>query len=99
MATAAAFSSRVCIASYEKHDWQTLKLSAADLMTCCDNCKEGGKSNNGCDGGYVDEAWIFISQHGLVSGGNHGSQDVSPLCYNSTVEERVLRGAFKKDSH
>lgn len=50
-------------------------------MTCCDNCKDGGKNSDSCHGGYVDEAWTFINQYGLVTGGIYGSQDVSPLIF------------------
>ncbi|KAK7573522.1 hypothetical protein V9T40_010713 [Parthenolecanium corni] len=75
VAPAAAFSSRYCIASYENDNQKTFMLSAEDLMTCCDNCKDGGKNSDSCHGGYVDEAWTFINQYGLVTGGIYGSQD------------------------
>lgn len=65
MAGAAAFTDRLCIASNYTFNSQ---LSAQDLLTCCSVCGDG------CNGGYIDEAWNYFLTTGLVTGGDYKSK-------------------------
>ena len=68
-------SDRICIHSDAK---TKVLISAEDLNDCCTDCGDG------CNGGWPDEAWLYWSQKGIVTGGLYGSKDVSvvitPLC-------------------
>lgn len=64
-------SDRLCIASNHKVH---VNLSAEALMTCCSKCTDGGP---GCEGGYIDETWKYFKTHGLVTGGDYGSHEVT----------------------
>merc|ERR1712003_582003 len=57
-AGAEAASDRMCIAS---NATIMLPLSAEDVCFC--------GSDDGCNGGFVDEPWDYIRLHGAVSGG------------------------------
>ncbi|KAI1713141.1 papain family cysteine protease domain-containing protein [Ditylenchus destructor] len=58
----AAMSDRICIAS--KGEVQ-VSLSAADLLSCCQDCGEG------CNGGSENAAWQFWIKEGIVTGSNY----------------------------
>jgi cathepsin B len=55
-----AISDRICIQSGQKD--QT-RISAQNLLTCC-----GFSCGNGCNGGYLEAAWSYYKNTGLVSG-------------------------------
>lgn len=57
---ASAASDRMCIAT---NGTVQIPLSAQDMCFC--------GSDNGCDGGYPEDAWQTISAQGLVSGGQN----------------------------
>jgi len=54
---------RICIHSQQKD--QT-RISAEDLMTCCDDC------GNGCHGGWPYSAFEYWQDEGIVSGNFYG---------------------------
>merc|ERR1719261_505165 len=56
-AGAEAASDRMCIATNAS---LLLPLSAQDVCFC--------GSDNGCDGGFVEEPWDYIRLHGAVTG-------------------------------
>lgn len=58
-----AASDRVCIATKGA---KKPHISAVDLLSCCDSCGDG------CNGGYPNAAWDYLSNTGLVTGGNFG---------------------------
>eukprot|EP00929_Paragymnodinium_shiwhaense_P113556 TRINITY_DN81837_c0_g1_i1.p1 TRINITY_DN81837_c0_g1~~TRINITY_DN81837_c0_g1_i1.p1 ORF type:complete len:426 (-),score=95.89 TRINITY_DN81837_c0_g1_i1:376-1653(-) len=60
LATASAFSSRMCVAKPSEH--ADRMLSPQQLLSC-------DEKNRGCQGGNLDSAWNYIVQHGLVSEG------------------------------
>ncbi|KAJ3662913.1 hypothetical protein Zmor_007228 [Zophobas morio] len=61
-----AMSDRICIHSDAK---TKVLISAEDLNDCCTDCGDG------CNGGWPDEAWLYWSQKGIVTGGLYGSKD------------------------
>lgn len=75
-------SDRICI-----HSNATIKvsISAEDLNDCCLDCGDG------CNGGWPEEAWLFWSEHGIVTGGDYGSTDVSFILkkYSHQNKKRV----------
>lgn len=68
VATSSAFTDRYCIATNAKFFQQ---LSAEELTFCCHTC------GFGCHGGYPVKAWQYFHSHGLVTGGDYGSYEVS----------------------
>ncbi|KAJ6215820.1 hypothetical protein RDWZM_010320 [Blomia tropicalis] len=60
-------SDRICIAS---NGTDQVSISVEDLMTCCKN----GLSK-GCHGGFMEEAFYYYVNHGLVSGGAYNSNE------------------------
>lgn len=61
-------SDRLCIASSGK---VKVNISAEQLTACCTDCGVG------CNGGYPDKAWPYYLEHGLVTGGDYGSNEVN----------------------
>jgi cathepsin B len=59
-AAAEAASDRMCIAS---NGTLLMPLSAEDICFCA--------SDDGCDGGQIDEPWDYIQQSGAVTGGQY----------------------------
>ena len=55
---------RICIHSNGENKF---RLSAEDLLTCCDSC------GFGCNGGYPESAWQFFVSDGIVTGGAYGT--------------------------
>ncbi|VEN46127.1 unnamed protein product [Callosobruchus maculatus] len=66
VSSASAMSDRVCIHSDQKSQ---LRISAADILECCKTCGEG------CNGGYIDEAFYYWNDLGVVSGGEFNTTD------------------------
>ncbi|XP_050439459.1 cathepsin B-like cysteine proteinase 4 [Adelges cooleyi] len=66
LATTSAFSDRMCIASDDDFNHM---LSAEELAFCCRLC------GFGCSGGYPIQAWKYFSRHGIVTGGDYGSDE------------------------
>lgn len=66
VATASAFSDRLCIAS---KGTIVRNLSAEDL-SCCHFC--GHK----CEGGSPELAWRYLMTDGIVTGGSYQSKEV-----------------------
>ncbi|KAK5640500.1 hypothetical protein RI129_011311 [Pyrocoelia pectoralis] len=60
-----AMSDRVCIHSDGKVNFH---FSSEDLVSCCDMC------GMGCNGGYPGSAWSYWVRHGIVSGGQFGTE-------------------------
>jgi len=46
-------------------------LSAEEITFCCHTCGDG------CSGGYPIRAWKRFKKHGLVTGGNYKSEEVT----------------------
>jgi cathepsin B len=67
VAAAAAISDRTCILSKGKSN---VRLSAEELVSCCDLFTCG----NGCNGGYPSGAWSYWTDNGIVTGGPYGSK-------------------------
>nr|CDJ83388.1 Peptidase C1A domain containing protein [Haemonchus contortus] len=65
VASAAAMSDRLCIASKGA---KQVHLSANDILSCCEDCGQG------CRGGLAIEAWNFLIDNGVVTGGDYGSK-------------------------
>lgn len=70
VATASMVSDRRCIASNGTTDEN---LSSEDLLRCCDKCKD---DEDGCQGGDLIEALLYVYKNGIVSGGDYGSNEV-----------------------
>jgi len=70
LATSSAFADRLCIAT--DADFNQL-LSPEELTFCCHTC------GYGCNGGYPIKAWERFKKHGLVTGGDYKSGEVSRL--------------------
>jgi len=61
-----AMTDRICVASKGQ---STPHISAEDLLSCC-----GALCGQGCNGGHLEQAWMFYQRTGLVTGGNYGSK-------------------------
>ncbi|KAK3750353.1 hypothetical protein QZH41_010270, partial [Actinostola sp. cb2023] len=59
-----AMTDRTCIHSQGK---VTPHISSEDLLSCCDSC------GMGCNGGYLESAWDYWKETGLVSGGQYNT--------------------------
>lgn len=70
-----AFNDRLCI----NYGFTTL-LSPTDTMACC-NLFNGCVGSSGCDGGIPEEAYSYFINHGVVTGGDYGSNQ-SATCSN-----------------
>ncbi|XP_049270328.1 cathepsin B [Rhipicephalus sanguineus] len=71
-----AISDRICIHTNGRVH---VNISAQDLVTCCANCAVEG---NGCYAGYINKAWDFYLNEGIVTGGLYGTKDgCSPYSY------------------
>jgi len=68
LSTSSAFSDRLCVAT--NGDFNQL-LSAEEITFCCNACGDG------CSGGHPIKAWKRFNRHGLVTGGNYKSEQVS----------------------
>uniref|UniRef100_A0A7I4XUK3 Pept_C1 domain-containing protein n=2 Tax=Haemonchus contortus TaxID=6289 RepID=A0A7I4XUK3_HAECO len=66
VSTASALSDRICIASKGA---KQVYVSATDILSCCHSCGDG------CDGGYVIDAFKFFAEQGAVTGGDYGAKD------------------------
>ncbi|WP_411023284.1 C1 family peptidase, partial [Salmonella sp. s51228] len=60
---AEAMSDRICIKSMAA---TRVNISAEDINDCC--------SRDGCRGGFLENAWKFYQDVGVVTGGNYGSR-------------------------
>ena len=61
---AEAATDRLCIATKGANQD---RLSAEDLLTCCDGC------GFGCNGGFPAAAWSWFHQTGVTTGGEYGT--------------------------
>ena len=61
---AEAATDRLCIATKGANQD---RLSAEDLLTCCDGC------GFGCNGGFPAAAWNWFHQTGVTTGGEYGT--------------------------
>ncbi|KAF6217106.1 hypothetical protein GE061_001459 [Apolygus lucorum] len=62
VAVASTFSDRLCVGTNGKF---TSPLSAEDLMSCCPGFE--------CNGGNDAQAWTYVQNHGIVTGGDFNS--------------------------
>merc|ERR1711963_216660 len=67
-----AISDRICI-----HKGTQTMVSAQQLTTCCHGIFNGG-CGQGCNGGYLLQAWEYWKNTGLVSGGGYGADTCQP---------------------
>jgi len=70
VASATVMSDRACIAT---NGQRQPKISAADLLSCCKECLDGG--TDGCQGGISSRAWAYYQTQGVVTGGAYNSND------------------------
>ncbi|KAI5715848.1 hypothetical protein M8J77_023651 [Diaphorina citri] len=66
IATTAALSDRMCIATQGRLDHT---LSSDHLLTCCAACTGGDV----CEGGNPMRAWYYMLENGVPTGGDYGS--------------------------
>lgn len=66
VAGCSAFSDRLCIASGQR--LSSVQLSHQQVTFCCTDC------GNDCNGGYIEDTWVYFKQHGVVTGGDYSSQ-------------------------
>lgn len=81
VSTSSVMSDRVCIASVGAIQ---VNISAQQLAACCVDC------GMGCNGGYPDKAWPFFFEHGLVTGGDYDSSEVSSSSLKSLTKSKLL---------
>lgn len=81
VSAASVFSDRLCIATLGA---VARNLSAEHVNTCCYRC------GHGCDGGNPESAWYFFRRHGIVTGGDYGSNEVLYYYYLSRLNTVVL---------
>ena len=80
-----AMTDRICIKSGDK---RTPHLSAKDLLSCCREC------GFGCIEGYLESAWNYWVQSGIVTGRQYNSkQDCQPYLIPSW--EHHVKGHLK----
>ena len=72
-----AASDRICIATQGR---QKPNLSARDLLSCC-----GSECGEGCEGGYIVNAWKHLVSTGIVTGG--GFKKYGQGCVSYPFEE------------
>jgi cysteine peptidase C len=58
LAAAEAMSDRYCT-MLKGNQYESVMISAGDLMSCCDSCGDG------CDGGFPSAAWDYWNSNGL----------------------------------
>lgn len=63
---AESISDRICIHSKGQ---VKVNISAVDLLSCCESC------GYGCEGGYMNKAWQYYQDQGIVTGGLYGTDD------------------------
>lgn len=68
VSSSGVMQNRLCIASGGNIN---VEISAAYLVSCCDSCADG------CNFGTTLYSWVFMLKHGVVTGGNYGSNKVS----------------------
>ncbi|CAK9010183.1 Cathepsin B [Cleaved into: Cathepsin B light chain, partial [Durusdinium trenchii] len=71
VAAATVMTDRFCVAAMQHQSWMQIAASddqledlealclSPELMVQCDD------TNNGCGGGRLDDAWIFLKNHGI----------------------------------
>ena len=57
---------RLCIINNQQY---IVELSFEDLLECCSNCGQG------CPGGSVSNAWDYLNDNGVVTGGGYMNED------------------------
>ena len=88
-AASEVLSDRFCIASQGQVD---VVLSPQDLVSC-------DKNDFGCQGGYIDQSWEYLTHTGIVTDEclpySSGSGD-SGKCPFSKKKQECVKGEFKK---
>jgi cathepsin B len=69
-----AVNDRQCIV----HGLMTL-LSPQDMCSCCDSNQ--GCMSGGCDGGWIEDAWSYAQNYGLVSGRDYDGVGAGDSCF------------------
>ncbi|KRY00101.1 Cathepsin B, partial [Trichinella pseudospiralis] len=81
VSSASAMTDRICIGNNATK--QPL-LSEEELVSCCKIC------GNGCDGGYIDKAFIYWATRGIPTGGPYGSTNgCKPYSIGSSSEDEA----------
>ncbi|KHJ99390.1 papain family cysteine protease, partial [Oesophagostomum dentatum] len=68
VSAASAMSDRVCVQSSGR---VKTVVSDTDILACC-----GIYCGHGCNGGYLDRAWIYATRNGSCSGGPYRQKGV-----------------------
>lgn len=71
MVVASVITDRLCIDQHRDVE----SFSAYNLLSCCDNCC-------GCRGGIILNAWEYVREEGIPTGGSYGSNLVSTFIIN-----------------
>lgn len=66
---------RFCIV----HNYTGL-LSEADTTSCC-NFNNGCSGSQGCDGGFIEDAWNYYTSVGIVTGGDYVDVGAGTTCF------------------
>ncbi|VEN48153.1 unnamed protein product [Callosobruchus maculatus] len=99
--SSSVMSDRVCIHSGQKNQ---LRISAADIMECCDSCTDHG---DGCFGGTAYLAFKQWVDSGFVSGGGYHSAygckpypfpDCNPHCWVENYDAPKCKNECDKGS-
>ncbi|KHJ94251.1 papain family cysteine protease [Oesophagostomum dentatum] len=93
VSAAEAMSDRLCVQSGGKYK---IHLSDTDILACC-----GDSCGLGCKGGYPIEAWNYVVQRGVVSGGKYREKGVcKPYAFHPCGNHPgdVYYGECPKDS-
>lgn len=81
---ASVITDRICINTKgASNDW----ISSWEIASCCVEDKCG----TGCFGGYASKAFEFYVKHGVVTGGEFGSNEVSKCSTINMSLNRFIR--------
>ncbi|CAH0772979.1 unnamed protein product [Bemisia tabaci] len=84
VAVASVITDRICINTKgASNDW----ISSWEIASCCVEDKCG----TGCFGGYASKAFEFYVKHGVVTGGEFGSNEVSKCSTINMSLNRFIR--------
>lgn len=67
-ATMTALSDRYCIKTSGQANALSRGWSFQDMLECCDELTCGVQSTQGCNGGYLDGAFLYAQKTGVVTG-------------------------------
>jgi cathepsin B len=85
-ATMNSLSDRTCIKTYGQATPMQRGWSFQDMLECCDEATCGVAPTQGCNGGYLDGAYLYALRTGVVTGEQaNDSKNCKPYFINSFV--------------